>query len=111
MAAEYALTLEACPEAGFIGSSVELPTVFADGRTANECVRKVREALTATLVTMVERGKRPPAPSREGKREAQINIRCTPREKLLLTKAAKGSGFRSVSDYIRAKVLASVMAV
>lgn len=105
-AKQYRLILEPDEELGFVGHALELPNVFADGSTANECVRSVREALTAAVATMIEAGQRPPAPSAEGKRAMQINIRLTAHEKLQLEEMARQHGYRSVSDYLRATALA-----
>ncbi len=106
-AKQYRLILEPDKELGFVGHALELPNVFADGSTANECVRSMREALTAAVATMIEAGQRPPAPSAEGKRAMQINIRLTAHEKLQLEEMARQHGYRSVSDYLRATALAS----
>ncbi len=105
MAEQYRLILEPDDEVGFVGHAVELPNVFADGRTANECVRAMREALTAAVATMLEAGQRPPAPSAEGKRLMQVNVRLTANEKQILEEMARQSGYRSVSDFVRAAAL------
>ncbi len=105
IAKQYRLVLEPDDEVGFVGHAVELPNVFADGRTANECVRATREALTAAVATMLEAGQRPPAPSAEGKRLMQVNVRLTAYEKQILEEMARQSGYRSVSDFVRAAAL------
>ena len=105
IANQYRLILEPDDELGFVGQAVELPNVFADGRTANKCVQATREALTAAVATMLEAGQRPPAPSAEGKRLMQVNIRLTAYEKQVLEEMARQSGYRSVSDFVRAAAL------
>jgi predicted RNase H-like HicB family nuclease len=106
----YRLVLEPDPDVGFIGRGLEMPTVFADGPTADQCVRATREALTAAVATMLEMGLRPPAPAVKGARQAQINVRLTAEEKLILEDSARRAGFRGVSDFVRAGVLDFVRA-
>ena len=105
LARQYRLILEPDSEVGFIGRSIELPSVFADGESADDCVAATREALEVAVATMLESGMSPPAPSTRGVRQAQVNIRMTAEEKLLLEDAARRGGFRGVSDYIRSSVL------
>ncbi len=102
------LVLEPDPELGFIGRSLELPTVFADGKTADACVAATREALETAVATMLEMGQAPPAPAERGVRQAQVNIRLTAEEKLLLEESARRRGFRGISDFVRAAALNSV---
>jgi predicted RNase H-like HicB family nuclease len=105
VAAQYRIILESDPDVGFIGHGLELPNVFADGPTPSDCVKAVREALAATVATMLEQGSRPPAPAREGLRQTQLNIRVSAEEKLVLEDAARRHGFRGVSDYVRSAAL------
>ena len=102
----YRLVLEPDDEVGFIGHALELPSVFADGRTAEACVRATVEALTGTVAFLLESGQIPPAPLARA-RDAQINVRVTAEEKLVLEQKARRSGFRGVSDFVRAAALAS----
>jgi predicted RNase H-like HicB family nuclease len=99
----YRVILEPSEELGFIGSAIEIPTVFADGRTPDACVKAVRAALTVAVVTIIEMGKRPPT----GKvsRTEQVNIRLSAEEKLVLETAAAGLGFRGISDFVRAAAI------
>ena len=106
VASRYRLILEPEAEVGFIGRSLEMPTVFADGKTAAACVRNTREALTAAVATMLESGQPPPAPAVRRRRQQQINVRVSADEKLLLEEAARRNGFRGVSDFVRAAALA-----
>jgi len=99
----YRIILEPSKELGFIGSSVELPMVFADGRTPDACVKATRSALTVTVATMMEMRK--PPPTAKGTRTEQVNVRLSAQEKLALETAAAGSGFRGISDFVRAAAL------
>lgn len=100
IAGDYRLILEHSPELGYIGTAVEMPTVFADGRTPDECVKATRQALAVAVATMLERGQRPPAS--RGKRTMQVNVRLTPDEKLALEEAASQLGYQGISDFLRA---------
>ena len=108
LANQYRLILEPNDELGFMGTSIEMPLVFGDGKTPDACVRQTREALVSAIATMIEKGEAPPAPSSEELRTEQVNIRLTPREKLLLEEAARSKGFRGVSDFVRTTTLTSV---
>ena len=101
----YRLILEPHEELGFMGTSIEMPLVFGDGTTPDACVRETREALISAIATMLEKGEAPPAPSTEELRTEQVNIRLTPREKLLLEEAARSKGFRGLSDFVRTTTL------
>jgi predicted RNase H-like HicB family nuclease len=94
-------------EQEFYGRGVEIPLAMGDGMTADECVRAVRQAMTAVVSLMLERGQRPPTPLSQANRTEQINIRLTRQERYLVEQAAKAGGHRGVSDYVRAKVLAA----
>jgi len=104
--ADYTVVLQPHERLGFIGSAAEMPTVFADGRTANRCIERVREALAVAVAVMLEQGQSPPAPASERRREMQVNIRLTAEEKLLLEQAARQRGFRGISDFLRSVALA-----
>jgi hypothetical protein len=97
----YCITLRRDPDVGCVGSSLELPTVFADGASPQLCVAETVDALVATVATMLEKKLHPPAPANTGKREQQINLRVSTREKAVLEDAARRDGFRSVSDFTR----------
>src|SRR5690349_2459476 len=73
----------------YYGRGLEMPFVMNDGKTADDCVRATREALTTAVATLLESGEVPPSPASEHKRTEQINIRVTPEEKLLLEEAAR----------------------
>lgn len=97
--AEYRLILEPDERLGYIGSSIEIPTVFADGPTPDTCVTATRTALTVAVATMLERGAR--APAARARRSVQVNIRLTPDEKLALDENAARLGYKGISDFIR----------
>src|SRR3990172_1614745 len=95
---DYRLVLEPDEELGFIGSAIEMPTVFADANTPDACVKATRQALTVAVATLLELGKRPP--SGRHQRSQQVNIRLTPDERLALEEAATRLGFKGISDYL-----------
>lgn len=101
IAATYTVLLQPEPGIGFVGRGLELPLAMDEGRTADECVRKTRDAFVAAVATMLEKDEVPPPAAREKLRTEQINIRVTPEEKLLLEEAARSKGFRGVSDFVR----------
>jgi hypothetical protein len=84
------------------GRGVELPGGVGIGRTVERCMIEAREALLRLVVSMLEKGKRPPPPAASHVRSEQVNIRLTAEEKLQLETAAKQRGFSGLSDFIRA---------
>ncbi len=109
IAADYRIVLEKNERLGFIGSSVELPTVFADAKTPDKCYKATQEALMVAVATMIESGQRPPQPASAGRRTEQVNVRLTAEEKLLFANAAMNLGFKGISDFIRNTALNSVL--
>jgi len=109
MAADYRIVLERDERLGFIGSSVEIPTVFADAKTPEKCYKATQEALMVAVATMIECGQRPPQPASAGRRTEQVNVRLTAEEKLLFANAAMNLGFKGISDFIRSTTLNSVL--
>jgi len=105
VANRYRIMLNPNEKLGFVGSAIELPTVFSSGSTPDQCVQATREALVVAVASLLEAGVRPPAPLGEHKRQEQMNIRLDAEEKFLLREAAVRSGFRSASDYVRAIAL------
>ena len=89
----------------WFGHGLEMPTVFGDGKTVNAVVADTREALVTAVAYLLEQGRTPPPPAREGNRSVQVNIRLTVEEKAMLEARAKAKGFRGLSDFIRAQVL------
>ena len=107
--ADYRIILERNERLGFIGSSVEIPTVFADAKTPEQCYRATQEALMVAVATIIECGQRPPQPASMGLRTEQVNVRLTAEEKLLFANAAMNLGFKGISDFIRSTALNSVL--
>ncbi len=105
----YRIVLERNDRLGFIGSSVEMPTVFADAKTPEQCYKAIQEALMVAVATMLECGQRPPQPASAGMRTEQVNVRLTAEEKLLFDNAAKNLGFKGVSDFLRNAALNRVL--
>ena len=83
------------------GRGLEFPKVFADGATAEECVAETRQAMQGVVAFLIESGKSPPAPAREGARHQQVNVRLTAEERLLFESAARRKGFAGLSDFFR----------
>ena len=94
-----------CEQRHWYGRGLELPNVFGDGKTLNECMKDTREALCGAVALMLEQGQRPPAPSRAGTRTMQVNVRLTAAEKALLESTAKRKGYSGLSDFIRAAAI------
>jgi len=90
---------------GFLGRTVEMPLVMADGKTIDRCAAETIEATALAISAMLERGERPPSPAGDEKREVQLNVRLTALERLALENAARREGYRSVSDFVRAAAL------
>lgn len=101
LAGQYRMTLEKNDKLGFIGSSLELPTVFADGATPEACYQATEDALMVAVATMLECGQVPPQPVSARKRTEQVNVRLTAEEKMVISNAASSLGFRGISDFIR----------
>lgn len=109
LVADYRIILERHDRLGFIGCSVELPTVFVDAKTPEECYKATEEALMVAVATMIECGQRPPQPASARRRTEQVNVRLTAEEKLLFANAAMNLGFKGVSDFIRNSALDRVL--
>jgi predicted RNase H-like HicB family nuclease len=105
LAWQYRITLEPDPDYGYLGSSLEMPSVYNDGQTADECVEAVREALTAAVAYLLESGQTPPTPAKDQLRNKQVNIRVTEAEQRRLKEAARSHGFSDISDYVRSTAL------
>jgi len=93
------------PGVGYLGRTIEMPFVMADGKSIETCAAQLLEGTAAAIASMLEQGAEPPSPAREGKRDQQVNIRLTAEEKLALEGLASKEGFRSISDYVRAAAL------
>jgi predicted RNase H-like HicB family nuclease len=91
----------------WFGRGLEMPNVFADGKTPAQCLENVQEAMTFAAAFLLEQGQRPPAAANEGTRKQQVNVRLTAEEKALLESTARRKGFSGLSDFIRAAALES----
>jgi predicted RNase H-like HicB family nuclease len=89
----------------WFGRGLELPHVFGDGKTADRCIADTQEALSGAVAWMLEQGRMPPAPARQGTRTQQVNVRLTAEEKITLESTAKRKGFKGLSDFLRAAAL------
>ncbi|MBY0312405.1 MAG: type II toxin-antitoxin system HicB family antitoxin [Phycisphaerales bacterium] len=105
IAEQYGLVIERDPELGFVGRTLEMPGVMADGRTLTSCVANILEATTASVATLLEQSHRVPTPASQRKRDQQVNIRVSAEERLRLQSLAERDGFASISDYVRAAAL------
>lgn len=110
IASRYRMLIEPSRASGYIGRTVEMSGVIAGGETVEECARRTLEAQTVAVAVYLEDGERPPAPSVEGARGAQVNIRMTIDEKLTLESAAQRQGFRNLSEFLRTAGLRSASA-
>jgi predicted RNase H-like HicB family nuclease len=95
----YRIIIQEHPRLGFVGSSIELPNIFVDGKTPQECYRTVQKAIEFYVANMLEDNEHPPEGLR--RRTCQINIRFTTWEKRILAKKSKELGFHGLSDFIR----------
>jgi predicted RNase H-like HicB family nuclease len=101
LAKQYRLLIEPDSEVGYVGSAVEMPMVFGEGTTTNACIEDTLDALANTIAVMLALGERPPSSASEDRREVQVNIRLTAKEKIIIDELARRAGFRSISDYLR----------
>jgi len=92
------------PGGSFVGSSLELPTVFGSGETEAKCLEVTRQLLVLTVEAMINAGERPPI---SGRRTAQVNLRFKPEEKTILAEKARELGL-STADLIRFAALERV---
>jgi predicted RNase H-like HicB family nuclease len=105
IARKYRIVLEPDNDCGYLGTSLEMPGVYNDGKTPDECVKSVRESLTIAVAYLIEKGKIPPLPEDEQVRNKQVNIRVTEAEQRRLREAALARGYSDISDYLRSSVL------
>jgi predicted RNase H-like HicB family nuclease len=105
IAAGYTLIVQPEAETGYVGRTLEMPAVMADGPTPKACIEAVLEGTALAVATFLEAGERPPARASDHKRTAQVNVRLTQAEKFQIEEAAKRSGYRGVSDFVRSAAL------
>jgi predicted RNase H-like HicB family nuclease len=96
-----------CEEGHWFGRGLEMPQIFGDGKSVNQCMENTREALIGATALLLERGEKPPAPAQIGQRSKQVNIRLTDEEFALLKITARNKGFSGLSDFLRAAALES----
>lgn len=94
----------------WFGKGLEMPAVFGDGKTPDECIKNTREALIAAVAHLLEQNEKIPAPASQGTRDAQVNVRLNAEEKAILTAYAHAHGFSGLADFIRATALNHKMA-
>jgi len=103
--AHYRFMLEPADDPKYVGSVLELPGVIDGGDTPDEAIANLKEAAVGLVGYMLEEGEEPPRPAGDARRDKQLNLRLTGREKFLLIQAARRDGFRGVSDFVRAAAL------
>src|SRR5437773_4387919 len=74
IAAQYSVVLQPHERLGYLGCSIEMPTVFTHGKTTAKCLESTRKALETAVAVMLELGETPPMTSFEGIRDQQINV-------------------------------------
>lgn len=104
LARQYSLVLERSG-AEFVGTIKELRGVIVRGKTANECEEKALEAAELAIDALLHCGHKPPVPERL--RRAQLNFRLSSEELELVKLASQARGFKTVSDFGRAAILAA----
>ena len=105
IAGKYEIIL-ACENDRWYGKGVEMPMVFGDGKTPDECIQQTKEGLVSAVAHLLEQGEAVPSPASEGKRTEQVNVRLSTEEKTILSALASSRGYRGIGHYIRAKALA-----
>src|SRR5262245_64080208 len=105
IANQYMIVIQPHKDGGFSGSCIEFPTIWMFADTPAKCFKKMVEALAIGVYVMLEAKQSPPVPAADERRGVQVNIRLTPREKLLLEATARHRGFKGLADYIRTTVL------
>lgn len=105
IASTYRILITPDAHDGFVGESIELPLHVGVGPTLEACFADTLSVLTTGVAYMLSRGEVPPAPSRDGTRAQQVNIRLSADEKFRLEDAAHRAGYRSLSDFMRAAAM------
>ena len=94
----------------YYGKGLEIPTVFGDGKTADECMKNTKEALASVVAFLLEKGEVVPVPASKGKRTEQVNVRLSVEEKAILGASSQAQGFKGLGDFLRAKALTPQLA-
>ncbi len=106
IAGGYRIIIRPSETLGYVASILELPLVFTDGKTQEQCLKNAMFGAETMIATMLEAGQAPPSSS--SRRTEQINLRLTSEEKLILEEESQRKGFKGLSDYVRAAALAEV---
>ena len=101
----YTISVRELEGHGYVGSSLELPTIEGYGDTPQMCYESTRDAGEFAVATMLERGEVPPLPAAAEQRTAQVNVKLTPLEKDMFSALAQRLGYKGLSDFIRSTVL------
>ncbi|MDM8006245.1 MAG: hypothetical protein QUV05_08885 [Phycisphaerae bacterium] len=109
IASGYQFVIRPSGTLGYVGRTLELPLVLADGRNPEDCLKATMFAVETAVATMLESGQPPPVTA--SRRVEQINIRLTSEEKLLLEGESQRKGFRGLSDFVRAAALAEASGI
>jgi len=109
IAKNYKITIEQNKESsnsGFIGSSVELPSISVKSTTVEKCYIDTKKALNVAILKILESNRKPQGRNRTDKRTKQVNIRFTLDEKALLNSFASNIGLKdNLSTLLRHIIL------
>lgn len=97
----YTVLLEPQEQGGYRARTLELPFVVGFGDNVASSLDELYTSLEFTVTALAREGVEPPVPASRGLRSEQVNVKLTHREKAMITDAAKRSGFRSMSDFLR----------
>lgn len=94
--------------ANYVAHALEVPTARAAAYTPDDAVAEVRRQAVLIVAEMMDEGRKPPFPAGDARRSEQVNVRLTMEEKMMLEDCARQEGFRGLSDYVRAAVVAKL---
>lgn len=89
----------------YFGNCVELPGAMGDGKSPDDCVESVRQAIISQIAFCIESKRAFPPPESAERRTEMVNVRLTPSEKRKLEQRAKAEGMAGISDYLRSAAL------
>ena len=102
----YRFIIRPSEKLGYVASILELPLVFTDGKTQEQCLKNAMFGAETAIASMLEADQTPPLSS--NRRTEQINIRLTSEEKLILEEESQRKGYKGLSDFVRDTALAEV---